>query len=292
MRHARVSESVLSAAVAACEWGVSTLCALLLYHGRAGAWPSIPTLARTVGKSPDRVRRALHEFVEAGILLASQRKRPDGSCTSTCYTLAARFQVGDFEADTPSRRHNPPLACTQGGSEQSKEQSIPLSPPAAVQVTAGGSANPPATPPIPATTPAGDRAARRLVFAAWLVLYRAKLRRPYLPHPRTDNRAIGLLVGMAIADGAEDVEAVGAWGRSYLAAYLERATGRAVERRFPLRYAPALDWLCLGGAPSRPRYHEPAPIVGRGCTAADAVAGNPELRARAAALGLRFERAG
>ena len=292
MRHARVSESVLTAAVAACDWGVSTLVALLLYHGRSGSWASIPTLARIVGKSPDRVRKALHEFVEAGILLASPRFRADGSCSSTCYTLAARFQVPEFEASTPSCRRNPPLASTQGASEQSRESTTPQSPPAAALATAGGSTNPPATPPIPASTPAGERASRSAVLAVWCLLYRAKMHRAYLPHPRTDRRAIGLLVSMAIADGAADVEDVAAWCKRYLAAYLERATGRAAERRFPLRYAPALDWLCCDGAERKPVYREPAPIVGTGCTPADAIAANPSVRAIASSLGIRIGRVG
>jgi hypothetical protein len=109
-----------------------------------------------------------------------------------------------------------------------------------------------------------------------------------LPKPRGDRRALALLVSKAIADGCADVPAALAWCAAYLAEYLGRATGRAAERRFPLRYAPALDWLCAPGAIAPPTvYREPAPIVGRGATPAEVVRADPALAAIARSLGCR-----
>jgi hypothetical protein len=87
---------------------VSVLIGLLSFADRTGkCWPTLRTLAKTIGMTLSRVQRAVIEMEAAGHL---SRRRRAGS--STIYRIAARFL--SQKRDTDSRAQPPrPTNCPQ-----------------------------------------------------------------------------------------------------------------------------------------------------------------------------------
>lgn len=249
------SRSILSAAFATRPDGVPVLWALLTYHGRFGAWPSVGTLRgllrRPLGAdrkgnrpdvpprpiSADMVQRALADYVDAGILTKSRR---DG-LRAPVYQLAEPYR-GQLEGNAapvpeaaPAESLNSEAAdarpSSRGRAELSikerTERTIPLPPtvdrPARearpARAASGGGA-PPDSPPVSPTGEPGRAAPRPLA-------------------PRSSKRP-------AVALDAAQIDGLLAWyageyARRYRRAYLP-------DRNDPRRIRTLLAWAATDGA--------------------------------------------
>ena len=75
-------------------------------------WPSVPTVARKCCVSTRTVRRVMQTLLARGLLVAAQRYRSDGSCSSNRYRLL--LGGGDNMSPAPDRGDTAPCPVRQG----------------------------------------------------------------------------------------------------------------------------------------------------------------------------------
>jgi len=248
-RHARLSESLIRAVVGSCEFALSVLGAILLYHGPRGAWPSVGTLCHVTGKSEAAIHRALRALVQSGILLSARRRRPNGSDTTTVYRLAARFEVGASEGGCQSWEGggvvgDTPLDLPNTQGEQ------PLKAPSAEADAGTGTGG--GSPPLPPTLSTGAIVGE--VLERHGRAYRKRHGRAYLGR-RRDASAVRVLVAWAAADGAGSAPEAIAWVGSYLRAFW-RLSGPPRDRGYRLSDALKVPEFC------RPKAAAPGALAG------------------------------